>query len=382
MAISLECAVAAVGVPEMQKIVRAPGVPSEADKKAIDDYMKSFFSSFLKPADGMTVPNLRKDYGIIVRGVGKTPGHDLLNHTALKYASTVITRGAQFSPQARYNAMLLISDLNESDIPAAIKPYKPAVDWMQKCLDMPADSSMAYLQPAALIGVTRLAEEKALPPADLAKISASLLKLLKDNDPPAGRSASAHNFVRRSAARALAAIGSPGPNNDVVTAMRTIMVDPNSKLALRCEMAQLLGQLTIPPEAKVDSKDLANLIGHQTVEICEQELLRSEEEKRDPSRRILLYALKSADVGLGGLLNRSAEKTPEAAGFISKLRSKITQVYNPLDDVTKTADGKIREFIVPELETIRELLIPKAEPAAPPTPTPAPPATETAARPK
>ena len=114
------------------------------------------------------------------------------------------------------------------------------------------------------------------------------------------------------------------------------------------------------------------------MEICDQELLRAEEEKREPSRRIVMYALRTADAGLSGL-GRSAEKVPESASFISKLRNKITQLHNQLDDVTKVPDAGIQGALEPELEAIRGLLKPKPAPvpAAPAAPT----ATETAAKP-
>jgi hypothetical protein len=384
LAFSLESAAAVVAL-DVKRVVSAPGTPSEADKKTIDTYLGAgFFSQFVtKPGvpalDGAILPALRKDYGNMVRGVGKTPGHDYLNAKAFDFANRVIKGPPKsFSPAAKYNAMLLIADMNESDVPGAIKPNMAALGMMTKCLAIPADSQMAYLKPAALIGITRLAEEKALPPNTIAPISAALLKVLEEKDPPAGGSASAHNFMRRSAARALAAIGSPGPKNEVVTAIRSIMLDPNAKFTMRCEMAQLFYQLNIPPESKVDVQDLANLIGWQTVDICDQELLRAEEEKREPSRRIAMYALRTADAGLSGL-GRSAEKNEEASKFIAKIRGKVSQLHNQLDDVSKVPDDKVAEMVVPELEAIRGLLKPKPapEPAAPAAPT----ATETAAKP-
>lgn len=378
LATAVDSAAAAVSVIEMRKIISAPGTPSDADKKTIDNYLRTdFFGHFAKPANGGTMPALRKDFGNMVRGVGKTPGHDLLNQYAHGYAQKVIGGGARFSPAAKYNAMLLIADLNESDVPGAIKPYMPALGTLYNTLKAP-ESDSDYLKAAALIGITRLAEEKALPQNTVAPLSGLLLKILVNPDPPAGRSASAHNFMRRSAARALAAIGNPGPKNEVVLALRSIMADPNAKITLRCEMAQLFYQLNIPPEAKVDYQDLANLIGHQTIEICEQELTRAEEEKREPSRRIVMYALRSADMGLSGL-SRSAEKDEEASKFIAKIRSKVSQLHGQLDDVTKVPDNKLAETIVPEMDTIRGMLLAKPQPEVAPTATPT--ATETAAKP-
>jgi hypothetical protein len=357
----------AVGVLEMRKIISSPGQPSAADKATIDGYLNAdFFRHFARPAGGgVKLPELRKDYGNMVRGVGRTPAHDYLNAVAFKYAEMVVRGSADFFPPvSKYNAMLLIADLNESDVPGAIKPYLPAVQTLGRTLAAPA-SDYDYLKVAALIGFTRMAEEKALPPNYVTPISGLLLKILADADPPAGESASAHNFMRRSAARALAAIGSPGPNNQVVTDMRTIVADPNARLTMRCEMAQYIGQLRIPPDANVDYKDLANLIGHLTVDICDQEILRATEEKREPSRAIFMYALRTADTALGGLSD-SANKDPEASSFISKLRSKVSKLHGQLDDVSKTPDPKVLETVEPALEEIRESLLAKPEPPAAP----------------
>lgn len=353
---------AAITYTEVRKIVDAEGAPSAADVAKMDEYLKKdFFGQFVKPATGETLPLLRKEFGNIVRGVGKNAAHDKFNALVFSYAG-MVTKGKRFPAMSKYNSLLLIGDLNEAEEVGKVKPYVPSLDLLIQVLAIPPNSEMAFLKPAALVGITRFAEEKAIPPAKLPAVSEALLKLVNETDAPAGRSASAHNFMRRSAAKALAAIGSPGPDNRVLNAFEAIAADPKGRLTLRCEMAQYIGALNIPPEAKVDSKALANIIGHQVVEICQQELDRAVEEKREPSRRVLMYALYSGGVGLSGI-SRSADKSVETTKFIKDVRDAVTSLYKLLDDPAKKST-EIADAVTQTIASLNSVLLAKPTPAA------------------
>jgi hypothetical protein len=345
---------------EIQKIIRAPGQPSAADQAKIDSFLKSeIFAHFVNPAAAAKLPGVRKGFGNLVKNVDKTPGHDFLNSLAFKYAGMIISpKATRFGPVSKYNALLLLADLNENDAANKLKPYPGSLNVLMYVISLPPDNSLAYLKPAGLIGITRFAQERAIPQDKVPKVTEILLELLNNADAPAGTSGSAHNFIRRGAARALAAMGSPGPDNGVLKAFETIVADPNSRLTLRCEIAQFIGELNIPTDTKFDLKSLANDIGLQTVEICEQELERASSEKRPPSRRILMYALDSGYTGLGGLA-RAAEKNPETSKFISGVRNKTSStsaLYKILDNVESTPDDQIAEKVTPEIEGIKGLL--------------------------
>ncbi len=348
----------------IQKILRTPGPLSAADAKTLDTYLKrQVFGALLKGGNGL--PGIRKDFGNIVRGVDKTPAHDFLTDKACKYASFLAGPGGKkFKPVARYNAMLLLGDLNENDAANQIKPLPDALPHLYKAILLPPDSDDVFLKPAALIGITRFARENGLPPRAIPAITEALLKIVNQADPPAGRSASANNFIRRGAARALAAIGSPGPKNEVLNAFADIAADAHARITLRCEMSQFIGELKIPPNSGADLKGLANTIGHQTVEICQQELDRATAAKEPPSRRILMYALDSGYLGLSGLA-RSAETNAEAAKFIGDVKNKTYSLYKMLDNTEQTPDEQIAEKVGPEIDSIEGLLLAKPAAAAP-----------------
>ncbi len=349
---------------EIRKIISAPGQPSPADKAKIDSFLKSeIFAHFLDPTAGARLPAVRKDFGNLVRNVDRTPGHDFLNSLVFKYAGMIVSpRATKFGPVSKYNALLLLADLNENDAANKIKPYPASLGILMYFAGLPADSDLAYLKPAALVGITRFAQEKAIPPDKIPKITETLLELVTNADPPAGRSGSAHLFIRRGAARALAAMGSPGPDNGVLKAFAEIVADPKSRLTFRCELAQFIGELNIPPDTKFDLRSLANDIGLQTVEICEQELERASAEKRPPSRRILMYAVDSGYAGLVGLA-RAAEKNQETFKFITGVRNKTYSLYKILDNVDGTPDDQIAEKVTPEIEGIKGVLVVRTAPA-------------------
>ncbi len=206
------------------------------------------------------------------------------------------------------------------------------------------------------MGITRFAQENGIPDGEVPAITASLLKIVNDADPPPGRSASAHNFVRRSAAGALAAMGNLGPDDAVLKAFEAVLLDPNTRPTMRCDMMQFLGELRYPPGTKVDVQRLANLIGHQMVDVCRQEIDRAAAESRDPSRRVLMYAVYSSGVGVRACRTAANDRGGEAYKFVSGLQSKISSLYRLLEDAQKAPDDQLAEIVSTEITDIHDKL--------------------------
>jgi len=350
---------------EATKILSA-GDASGANADKLRSYLADIFRQLQNPANGEVIPTLRKDFANTVRGVGDNAAHRYFNDLVFRGAKAAIgNRNAP--PAARYNALLLLGDLNQSDAANAIKPYAPSLDVLKLALNVaPDNEDFAFLKPAAIVGLTRFAQEKAIPPKDIPEITAGLLKIVSDTNPPAGRSASAHNFVRRSAAGALAALGNVGPNQSVLKAFEAALMEPNARTSFRCEMMQAIGGLNFPPESKGDLTRVANLIGHQTVDICRQELDRAKAENRPPSRRVLLYALYSGGVGTNGLNKLAAtDRSGEAYGFVSGLRNKAMALYRTLDNADTTPDAELAAKAETEIQAIQDGLREKPTAAAP-----------------
>ncbi len=348
-----------VGRFDVMKVLRA-GTADASSRATLDRYFKGYLDQFAKGGNGDQLPDLRRLYRDIVRGTGKNPAHDYLNDRMFRGMIDILRKE---NPVAtKYNVMLFLADLNESDDPVDIKPL-PAVLVMlvrtyQRADKMP---ELDYVRPAALIGIQRFAEEGGITPAQAAAITAELLKLVNDPDPPAGRSASAHSFLRASAARALAAMRSPGPNNSVAKAFEAIAADPAARVSLRCEVVQLMGQLRYPPGANADLTRMANVIGHVAVELCQQEINRAEANKGELSRRMLLYVASSCRNGLVGLYGSASDAATKAS--IGALGRKFSDLCKTLDDSDKS-DDEVAEAVTTQIAAIEEMLPPKPEPPA------------------
>jgi hypothetical protein len=186
-------------------------------------------------------------------------------------------------------------------------------------------------------------------------LTTKLLKLVEQKEPPAGRDAAAHQYIRRGAAQILALLGNPGPNNSVVKAIEAAAMDPSAKPTIRCEMAQFLGQLKYPKTAEADVKRLATEVSHQSVDICKQELAAADSAGRTPSKRMILYALDSAVRSLGegrSGLQAAVSGTPTQKA-ISNMSQKFKAVSAFISE-SETADTGLSLEIkgkVAELET-------------------------------
>jgi hypothetical protein len=337
---------------EVRKIVIAGANPVGADKAALDTFFgKGMLGALQAPSTGDKVPALRtKAYKNIIRGAAKNPALDYVNSLLLK-GCTAILRG-NYPPASKINALLLIGELNDSDATNNVKPLPGALPVLTMALNVP--ERMDYLKPPAMVGLKRFAQERAIPPAEAPKLQEALLKLVNQQDAPPGRTASAHSFLRRSAAEVLAAMGDPGPDNRVLKALAGIAADPNARLSLRCSMARQIGELKFPPDAKVDLQQVASALGRQTVENCRQELTRADAEDREPSRRLLMYSL---DATLAGLLGLSNSAQGGAKDYIVKLRGKVYNMYRVLDDEEKTPDADLAAAVTTELTGIEEVLL-------------------------
>jgi hypothetical protein len=327
------------------------------EKEKLDAYLKYFFKNFLQPAGPDILPELRADYKTLVRNIPKSPAHDYVNNLLLKQCTGMLV-DKKYDISLRYNAMLLISDLNEDDGREA-KPLPGAFEIIMKVVGLKTRPDLDFLKPAALVGLARFAEERGIPKERTAEVADAMMSIVNQKDPPAGTSASTHDYLRRNAAHVLALMGSPGADGSVAKAFEAMLTDPQSTVLTRCEMARYIGMLKYPPTAGAELQRLANLLGHQAVEICGAEVGRSN--KEGPSRRFIMYALDSSANGLEGLYG-SAERGSEPQKFIGALRGKLAALLKTLSDLDETKESEVGTTVSPELDKIKALLT--AKPAA------------------
>jgi hypothetical protein len=337
---------------EINKIISANVDLTAQEKKILDEYFDGFFLQlFKKPIRPNDLPNLRnKIFKIVVKNAGKTAAHDYVNKKLLKEMVGIL--GGSEDKAIKYNAMLMIADFNESDENRNVKPLPEALRYLT-FVAYTDKMEWDYLKPAALIGLARFADEGGIPKDQMAQVTQHLLELVEQRDPPAGRSASAHNFLRRGAACALAAMHSTGPNDSVVKAFEKIAADPKARPTLRCEMARFLGELNYPAGTKVDMKQLANILGHQTVEICQRQLdLGRDKDQGATTRRMAMYVVEACTDGLQKLSSSS-----DGDKFIYELKQKLDRMHRELDDTEKTKDEAVADLVQTQIGEIKSMLL-------------------------
>jgi hypothetical protein len=328
---------------EVNKILAEGQAPNELFEEY---FKKDFLPLFSDPGRGYSIddlPKLRRELRYFFMRAKRGEAYDLLHKMVLeKMIGTVISKARFKSHDAaiRYNAMLVISDLNELDDAGKPKPSGPALTFLISAIK--STSVKDYLRTGVLIGLERQAAAGAIPKDKADELTTLLLKLVAQQDPPAGRDPAAHQYLRLRAAQVLAAMGRPGPNNSVVKALAEVAADPKARPTLRCEMAQFMGQFKYGKTPEAEVQQLVNCLGHQTVDICKHELDSVRIANRPPSRRMIVYSLTSVMAGLGGDsrtgLQAAAAGTPtqkSIATLYAKLKQISLELENP-DDGTKS----------------------------------------------
>lgn len=335
---------------EIQTILRAAKIPAD-QAKLFDSYFNDYLlEQFVKPWPGLPriysysldeLPRLRQSLKNLLTLAKSGEAHDRLNALIYDKITSEIIKGnyKEHDAAVKYNALLLLGDLNEDDEPGKPKPWAKPFPLLLKVLQ---SARKDYMKTAALVGIERYAAAGAIPAASMADLTKLLVDLVNQEDPPAGRDPAAHQYLRRCAGEILALIGSPGPDNSVVKALASVAADPKARPTFRCEMAQYLGQLKYPPATKVDLQQLANSLGHQAVEICKQELDAAKAASRAPDRRMIVYALYSAKEAVGGSDGKSglvaAAAGAPAQKFVGSLYAKLKSLHAKFDGSDKDDD--------------------------------------------
>ncbi len=348
------------GGPRLSKadvmgILRGHNIPGGQLADFKEYFNKGFLTEFAAPsAPPDHFYRTRKELGIYLRTGRTGQAHDELNKMTLAKMVEII-RDSKTDNAAKINAIFVIGELNDIDEPGKGNPLPDSFRWLWAITKSP--SFKDQFKVPAMAGIERFAAAGTIPAANKADVAKVMLALVKQNDPPAGHSPDGHYWMRRQAAGILAKIGGATPSPEVVNAIATIAADPTARPAMRCEMAQLIGQFKLTGAAKVDVGALANSLGHQAVELCTAELDKAEQEKRDPQLRSIMYALYSVREALAGLQAAAAD-TPHKKQ-VADLYSKVKTLHAELDD-PELSTNSMASDVAKKIKELQDMLAPKA----------------------
>lgn len=253
-----------------------------------------------------------------------------------------------YHPAVRYNAMLIIGELNSREAvtsggnPSPPEALAEAREFMLAELTNPKQIDAVRL--AALIGLQRHADLNASRPADRRlpagvrdKIVKQLLPLAADTKVPANRTVEGHAWMRERVVEILAAYGATGYDDEVARLMHKILRDTNEPFTLRFAAAQGLGRLNMS-QGTLKGVDVARAMADLLVEATRDQLGELEDEIAAEKERQKLSGNYGVRGGIerGSIYGGSTIQTPREV----KLQQRLLLVQRILKDhTTKVVSG-------------------------------------------
>jgi len=200
-----------------------------------------------------------------------------------------------FHHTVRYNAMLIISGLNDVEAVKSGNPTLPipmalALPIILEEFKRPENSDAIKL--AALLGLAWHLEWENFKPTTVApatlkgQVIDELIKFVETKEPPEGRTPEGHTWLRRRAVDALAGACLTKSDPKIAEAMDKLIRDESEPLALRCTVAQSLGEMSLQAPVKLDLPSLAKELGYVALSACETELTQAIKQRKDENERV------------------------------------------------------------------------------------------------
>ncbi len=189
-----------------------------------------------------------------------------------------------FHPAVKYNAMLIIGQLNSQvvvtnegrSVPA---PLPAALTLMVDAIKAGPPTDAILL--ASWIGVLRHVRldriNQQIAANDIVAITGEAMKLLNQTTPPANRSAGGQVWLQRRAIDVLAMIGQD--DQKILPKIISIMQDEKAAMSLRLTAARALKYFNYSPSTQVPVESTSNALGTLIVRICRNEIDRVDQEK-------------------------------------------------------------------------------------------------------
>lgn len=166
-----------------------------------------------------------------------------------------------YHPAVRYNAMLIVGDLNaresnRSGTGTPPLPLRAALDYMIKELKNPDQIDAVRL--AALLGIARHVQIDAqadtftaaeqIPQTELQEIRTLALDLVRTREAPAGRTQDGHDWMRRRGVEILSWLAAAKLDQEIVDEIIARLSDSDENRSVRCEAALALNTVNYLPE--------------------------------------------------------------------------------------------------------------------------------------
>ncbi len=275
-----------IGIAAIRRGSPPRALDNESNKANFDQWFKGYyFATLTHPEHLSEWPKRRQEF---LKRMEQTNAPDVHEHlrTLTRQVMLTIVKG-NFHPVARYNAMLFLGQLNDTEATLIGQKKSPPIPFTQGL----GDAIQEYNDPkqidavrvAALVTMLRHARiDRQLvdTPSPLGALRGQMgnlaFSLVKTKEAPDGRSQEGHDWMRRRAIEILGELGNPGGNGEVSSALLAVLNDDQTPISLRCSAAEALAQLKYAAAGTINVAETAKSMGKVAAHACYDEIRRVE----------------------------------------------------------------------------------------------------------
>jgi len=294
---------------EVLRLLRNASTLDDAGKSRLDQWYKNyFFRLFTTEENWGKLTEFRTQLvDRDLRGAKNKAASDHVTNLTLALM-TRFAQGQDLHPAVRYNAMLIIGDLNAVERGARGADGRPtaAPDPLPAALNIliteyKSPTQIDGVRLAALLGILRHAQldlarpaNRRIPAQTKQALVAEMLGLV-NAPPPAGRTPEGHVWMQRRGIEILGALEAVGQDPAVGAALESIVANDQAPMSLRVTAAEALGRWAPTGKAAIDIATVSRQLGALAGAVFKQELskideLKESEELKEQIRTLLATA--------------------------------------------------------------------------------------------
>jgi hypothetical protein len=240
------------------------------------------------------------------------PAHTLLVDVTHRELSK-IAQDPEFHPAVRYNAILVVGLLNETEpsrtsAKQAPEPYSKALPTLMAELKKPDNNEAVRV--GALMGVARHLEwdnakpagaANKIPPPLRGEVLAELTSIVSTKAPPTGRSPEGQTWLRRRALEALGNAFAQQLDASFAKLLDDIITNDSEPISLRCTAAEVMSRMDYKAPVVLAVVPAAKNLGYLALYACHTELLRLENlKKKDEELAKVAGGITGGGMGMPG----------------------------------------------------------------------------------
>ncbi|HVX63484.1 MAG TPA: hypothetical protein VHC19_22880 [Pirellulales bacterium] len=259
---------------KIASVLRAGKATTAEEEKHFTDHFRYHLAAMTWKENVTSLPDMRKKMKNYLgqAGRGAAPDlHDRLNKWILEDFEKV-AKDARYPRAIRLNCVLMIGDLDQREAaiggPAEV-PLPVAEPVLFGLFN--DENQHAALRIEALRGLMRHAEHT-LTPDQRNELLAAAVKLIKAPQPPAGKSAVGHMWMRMLSCATVSILAGKGAEANqpaVVDALQALIADKTAPLWLRCYSANTFGSLQAKAFGENKVLPLAQQLAGLVVEVAQ-----------------------------------------------------------------------------------------------------------------